>query len=112
MDGSPTPEPHVLHQAHDGLLEPADPVFLRALMGQLMRQVPYAATDLLVGIDVSGALLALAASTVTGLRWRRITEADITGGNDYLGEPESPAAVAVAFPYGQQPSKRVIIVVD
>jgi len=114
MDGSPTPEPHGLHQALDGRLEPAEPVFLQALMGQLMRQVPYAATatDLLVGIDVSGALLALAASTVTGLRWRRITEADITGGNNCLGEPGSPAAVAAAFPYGQQPSKRVIIVVD
>ena len=58
-----------LPQPCDGVLEPIEPVFLKEIMQQLMRQLSYKMTDMLVSLSPQGSLVACAAAMATGLRF-------------------------------------------
>jgi ADP-ribosyl-[dinitrogen reductase] hydrolase len=96
----------------DGRDEPIDPVFLQELMRQMMRELSYTPNDMIVGIDGSGSLPALAASTVTGLRLRMVPAAPACVGRvDHLIAQEQRASTRFSL-YGRRPSRRVILVDD
>jgi adenine/guanine phosphoribosyltransferase-like PRPP-binding protein len=94
----------------DGLIEPLDPVCLNEIMGRLFRQISYRSEDIIVGVDSSGYIPALAASQMTGLQLINSKKAnlDILDRVVFL-EPGTPNPEIFLY---RLPSRSRIIITD
>ncbi len=98
-------------QTLDGLLEILDPIYLTQVMKQLFDQIDYKPTDIILAVDASGYIPAVAASIVTGLKLGASKKADLEISNRIeFYEPGTPNPNV--FMYSIPDNSRVIIVDD
>ena len=94
----------------DGLFEPLEPRYLQQVMRGLMRQVPYRDGDIILGVDASGYIPAVAASIETELPLMAAVKADLESELKIpFDEPDAARTHVLLY---QCPQGRVIIVDD
>jgi ADP-ribosyl-[dinitrogen reductase] hydrolase len=95
----------------DGLIEPIDPVYLNEIMRRLFMQISYLSDDLILGVDSSGYIPALAASHLTGLQVVNSKKANLDV-DDRLVFLEPGTPNPEIFVYRLPTQSRIIIVDD
>ncbi len=101
----------MITQSLDGLIETLDPIYLAQIMKRLFSHVEYKPDDIILAIDASGYIPAVAASMISGLKLGASKKADLDFPNKIMFyEADTPNPYI--FIYSLPPHSRIILVDD